>query len=162
MDMTVEVKDFVAPELRRLLKKARDLRPAMRRIESTVLSLSRGRAWAESGLQSRSGELQGAIKTWSGKKSAGVSVKKPAGRNLVLPKAVTHSEGRKKHQFRLKLERAVRAHTRAGSRVSRHMRKNLGGPRGDITARPFLPTGLNAGEQQQVVSILEGYLDVRP
>lgn len=52
------------------------------------------------GCTSRSGELQRAVVTFAGKVSAGVGIRTVKGRDLVLPKAVTHTFGRKKFTSR--------------------------------------------------------------
>lgn len=164
--ISLDMRDSMTPELQKLVKRARNLSPAMRQVEGQVMGHLKRKAWAGSGLKSRSGELYGAIEVWHGKKSAGVAVHKPPGRNLVLPKAVTHMEGRDKHQFRLKPRRKVsahyRKHHRSGKRhrVSEHMRRNLGGPRGDIPARRFLPDGFSVSDERKIVKILEDYFYV--
>lgn len=156
------IKDGVSPELNKILKKAKDVSPAMKEIGNSILKREMWRAWYGSGLTSRSGELRSAIKTFFGKRSAGVSVKKPKGRNLVIPKAITHAGGRAAHTFRKKTEYKVSAHMRGGKQIDEYTRKNVGAPWGDIEARPFIPDNLSSGDQRRVLDILRRHLHVQP
>lgn len=158
--VSLDIRDGVTPAMLKLLKKTRDLTPAMREIDYRIMKPLKSKAWAASGLKSRSGELRDAVTTWHGKKSAGVSVRSSAGKDLIIPKAVLQSEGAKKHQHTKKRSYRVRAHDRAGRKVGQHTRRNAGAPWGDVKARPFIPTRLGPGETQSAIRILEGFIDV--
>lgn len=158
--VSLTVKDGITPELERLIKKSRNMTRPMRKVELLVMRPLRARAWAKSGLKSDSGELEKSVKTWHGKKSAGVSVHTLPGKDLIIPKAVTHTEGRRRGSATRKRQYAVRGHTRRGRRVSPHMRRNAGAPWGDIKARPFIPVRLRGAEIMQITRIIKDHLDV--
>lgn len=158
--MRVEVRDFMSPELRKLAKKTRDLRPAMKKIETFVMSPLRVKAWAASGLESHSGDLRDSVETWSGKKSAGIAVHPPSGRSTVMPKAVVHTEGRRRRAHSRKTRYTVGGHRRGGTSVSRYTRRNTGSPWGDIKARGFIPTRMPSASARLAARIIEEYLDV--
>ena len=126
---------------------ALDLGPAMRRIEKEIISPLIGPAWQRSGLIARSGALRDAVTPWSGKRSAGVTLKARRGsydKGLVHAKAAAHTLGRKKWSSK-------RAVYKAGLRVSKKTGKlkwskrahrewvEVKSPWGDIPARPFFP-----------------------
>lgn len=159
-ELTLDLRDELRPELRKLAKKTRNLRPAMRKIEALVMKPLKERKWRASGLESHSGELEEAVQTWHGKKSAGVAIRKPRGRNLVLAKASRHMEGSKKHQFRKRSRTKVNKYTREGRRVRSYSRKNVGAPWGLVQARPFLPSRLSAASVRQAARIIERFIDV--
>jgi hypothetical protein len=140
MTRSVRIDDQITPALKRMVRRTKDLSPVMRRVETEIIMPMAVKAFAASGIHSRSGELQRAIQTWHGKKSAGVSVK-DHGKTLATPKAAVLSEGRKKASYKTK-KRPVRAHRRNGRKVRRHARKSIA-PWGDIPARPFIPTTHN-------------------
>lgn len=160
MAVTLEVKDGLTDELKLLSKKARNMSGAMSKIESRVMKPLKRKAWKESGLQSRSGELESSVKTFSGKKSAGISVHKPSGRSLVSAKAVSHTEGRRARSQRKKSSYRVRSHSRGNVRVRQHQRKNVGAPWGNVPAREFVPVKIGKSGTQVAVKIIEEYFDV--
>lgn len=159
-EITIDVRDYMTPAMQELAKKARNLSPAMKKIDQQVMTPLKSRAWAGSGLHSQSGELEEAVQTWHGKKSAGVALHTPAGRTLVTPKAVIHTEGAKAGKFVKKARRPVRAHKRGAVRVSRYTRSNYGAPRGDIPAREFIPDSLTPFDAQLAAKIIEEFIDV--
>lgn len=136
------IKDFLSPELQRLARRCSDFSPVMAKVESVILKPLKRSAWDSSGLLSRSGELLGAIDTWHGKTSAGITIRSKRGRDLVIPKAVTHTKGAKKGKFgrKRKSEFKVKGYTARGGRMVAAYRKKTGVfPWGDIPARKFFP-----------------------
>lgn len=131
----VTVNENVTKKLRRLLRIARNLAPAMRRIERRILMAPIAGAWQRSGLRARSHELRRAVQAWSGKRSAGLSLRNVG---LARAKARTHTYGAHKQQWHgrgaFKTEYPV---FRKSGRA--FMRKNPGSPWGAIPARPFFP-----------------------
>jgi hypothetical protein len=134
------------PTFESIAKRAEDLSPVMSNIKTFMVAPRAARAWLTSGLQSQSGELRDAITTWSGKVSAGVTLRTKKGRDLVLPKGQVHTYGKKKQAKVKKKQVRVRAHSRAGVNIGEHMRTNPGSPWGDIPARPFFVTGKDFGQ----------------
>lgn len=157
----VDLRDGISPELQRLLKKSRNLKPAMKKIENEVMQPLKSRAWKGSGLHSRTGELRDAVQTWHGKKSAGISIRTSPGKDLVIPKAVFHSAGAKRGQYRNKDRYKVRSYSRRGRNVRAHSRRNGGAPWGNVKARRFIPEALGAVGVKRAVKILEEYIDVQ-
>jgi hypothetical protein len=137
--LTITLTDTATAQLDRLGGRMADLSPVMRRIEREMFAPSIGPAWAKSGLKSRSGELRKAATAWHGKVSAGVTLRTRKGRDLVLAKASTHLQGRKKQAFKKKDFIKVAGHTRMGRPVQPFSRKNPGSPWGRISKRPFFP-----------------------
>ncbi len=138
--LTVTINDTVVTnELARIAELADDLTPVMNRIRGEVFSPAIAPSWALSGLHSASGELRQAITAWSGKRSAGITLRTRKGRDLVLPKAMTHTKGRSKQAKAKKKILTIKGHSRGGRSVLGHERRNPGAPWGDIPARPFFP-----------------------
>ena len=158
--MTLKQTDGISPAMLQVLKKTRNLKPAMRRVELLVLQPMRVTEWASSGLKSRSGELRDAVQTFSGKKSAGLAVHSKPGHDLIIPKAITHTRGAKKHEFRKRQRSTVKSYHRAGRKVRGYVRRNRGGPWGAVPKRPFIPTAFNAAQQLRIRKILGEYIHV--
>lgn len=155
--VTLDIRDGITPELERLIKKSRNLRPAMRKIELLVNRPLRSRAFKSSGIKSHTGRLRDTVETWHGRKSAGISVH---AKGLDFAKAATLARGAKRHSFRKRRKYvSIRGHNRGRSQVKAHERRNAGSPWGNIKARPFIPTRLSAGDVQRVVSIIKDHLD---
>jgi len=142
-----------------LISKAKDLSPVMRKIERDIMARQRIQAWNRSGLNSNTGKLKKSIKTWSGKTSAGVSVKTSGPDDWQqIAKAGQHMAGRKKgKQRRRRRKLRVKSYTRNGKKVRSYMRKSLS-PWGDIKARPFMPTALTAGQKNKIKKLTREYL----
>ena len=132
----------------------------MRKIENEVMKPLKSRAWKGSGLKARSGELRDAIQTWHGKKSAGISIRTSPGKDLVIPKAVFHSEGAKRGQYRNKDRYKVSRYSRRGKNVKAHTRRNAGAPWADVKARKFIPEQLGSNGKEAAVKILWEYIVV--
>ncbi|SHO52853.1 hypothetical protein [Desulfopila aestuarii] len=158
--VSIDIRDGISPELHRLLKKSRNLSPAMRKIEETVMKPLKRRAWQKSGLRADTGELRDAVETWHGKKSAGISVHTSPGKDLVIPKATLQTQGAKRGQYRGKDRYRVRQHTRGGRTIKAHTRRNTGSPWGNVKARKFIPTDLGTAGTEAAIRILEEYIDV--
>lgn len=157
--MTLDVRDGVSPAMLKLLKKSRNMKKAMQQIETRVIKPMAEVEWSTSGLKSRSGELKHSVVTFSGKKSAGLSVHTSPGHDLIIPKAVTHTRGAKRHEFRRKQRITVKRYSRKGRTVSGHARRNRGAPWGKIPVRRFIPTKFNAIQTARVVKILKDYIN---
>ena len=135
MSAKVTVKDEATKKLRRLLRVARNLAPAMRQIERRILMVPIAGAWQRSGLRARSGELRRAVQAWSGRRSAGLSLRIVG---LARAKARTHTFGAHKQQWHGRgKNRASYAVT--GKSGAKFQRRNPGSPWGAIPARPFFP-----------------------
>lgn len=145
--------DEISPELGKLAKALRNMRPAMKRIEREVFVPMVVTSWLRGGLRSRTGELRKSITPWSGKTSAGVSVRTKRGRDLVLPKAFTFLEGRRAKQFKKKDTYKVK---RGGTTFDR---KNAGSPWGAIPRRPFFPESADLrGKTDRIKNIIAAFL----
>lgn len=153
----VTVNENVTKKLRRLLRIARNLAPAMRQIERRILMTPIYGAWQRSGLRARSHELRRAVQAWSGKRSAGVSLRSKRGRDLVLPKAFTHTFGAHKQQWHGRgANRASYAVTRGGTTFRR---RNPGSPWGAIPARPFFPDRARyEAQRDRMADIITSYI----
>lgn len=157
MSAKITVKNDATKRLRKLLRVARNLAPAMRQIERRVLMVPIAGAWQRSGLRARSHELRKAVQAWSGRRSAGLSLRSKRGRDLVLPKAYTHTFGAHKQQWHGKgKNRASYKVTRGGSTFDR---KNPGSPWGAIPARPFFPdTGRFTAQRDRMGEIITRFI----
>lgn len=137
----------VAEELARL--RIKDFSPVMQTIRDRYMQPASRSAWAGSGLVSRSGELEAAITPFAGKVSAGVGIRTVKGKDLVLPKAVVHTFGRKKFANK----------RRRNKKTGKYFRRS---PWGDIPARPFtpdtLPSSAKAGAEQLIVEFINDRL----
>ena len=158
MSAKITVKNDATKRLRKLLRVARNLAPAMRQIERRVLMVPIAGAWQRSGLRARSHELRKAVQAWSGRRSAGLSLRSKRGRDLVLPKAYTHTFGAHKQQWHgkgaFKSEYPV---FRKSGRA--FMRKNPGSPWGAIPARPFFPdTGRFTAQRDRMGEIITKFI----
>lgn len=158
--VSITAKDGIDDEFAKLLKKTRNLKPAMHEVELLVMRPLKSKAWHGSGLASRSGELEKSVQAWHGKKSTGFGVHRKPGRNLIIPKAVTHTMGARRAQYRKKRQYRVRGYHGGGRAVSGYTRRNAGAPWGNIKARPFIPSRLSTGDIQRVIRILERYIHV--
>lgn len=145
----IEVKDNgVMDALARLAKKSSDLSPVMRKIEQEIFEPEARAAWEASGLHSKSGELKEAITPFAGKVSSGVGLRSYKGRDLVWPKAVTHTFGRKKGSNKPR-----------SSRVRRMFLRKYQTPWGDIPARPFIPSESDIREKSaKIMKLIEDYI----
>jgi len=152
------VKDGITPELERLIKKSRNLSPAMRKVEGLVMRPLRTRAWQSSGLHSVSGDLKKSVKTWHGKKSAGISVHTLPGKDLIIPKAVTMTDGAQRGSYTKKRKYRVRGHRRGAAAVKTYQRRNPGSPWGDIKSRPFIPAGMEPHDIAKAGEIISEFL----
>ena len=137
----IEIKDHISPTLQRMAKHITNFKPVMARVENEVFKPLRITAWGRSGLRSRSGELFAAVKTWHGERSAGVTLKSDRGHDLILPKAMTQTQGAKKNAFsrRRKKQWKVKGYSRRGVKVKAHTKSKGPLPWGDIPARQFMP-----------------------
>jgi len=141
--------DGVVDALRRLAKRSEDLSPIMRKIEQEVFAPEAEAAWAASGLHSKSGELKSAITPFAGKVSSGVGLRSYKGRDLVWPKAVTHTFGRKKG-----------SNKPGRSRVRRMFLRKYQTPWGDIPARPFIPSESDIRARSgRIMKLIEEYIN---
>lgn len=136
----------MAEELARL--RIKDFSPVMERIEDRFIKPAAAAAWSGSGLHSRSGELHKSVVTFSGKVSAGVGIRTVKGRDLVLPKAITHTFGRKKFTNRRRRNR----------KTGKMFRRS---PWGDIPAREFTPNSLPPSVSAEVQSMIVEYINDR-
>lgn len=136
----------VAEELARL--RVKDFTPVMEAIKQRFMEPMAHASWAASGLHSRTGELEGAITPFSGKVSAGVGVRTTKGRDLVLPKAIVHTYGRKKWASK----RGFNRKTKQAKRRS---------PWGDIPARPFIPQDMPAGYKAAAEQMIVDFINDR-
>lgn len=136
----------LAEELARLLIK--DFSPVMTTIKDRFMVPLARASWTASGLHSRSGELEGAITPFAGKVSAGIGVRTVKGRDLVLPKAIVHTYGRKKW-----------ANKRGFNRKTGKSRRRS--PWGDIPARPFTPDSLPAGYKAEAEQMIVDFINDR-
>jgi hypothetical protein len=155
--VSLTVEDGISPVLEKLIRKTRDLTPAMKEVELLVMRPLKYKAWRESGLTSRSGELEDSVQTWHGKKSAGISVKTLPGKDLVIPKAVTQMSGRKSGSATRKRHYRVRKYNRGAVAVGSYTRTSSGSPWGDIPARPFIPQVFSAMDVRRISSIIEDF-----
>jgi hypothetical protein len=138
-----------------LTGKARDLSPVMRDIERSIMARERLSAWSGSGLKSQTGQLKRAVKTWSGKRSAGVSLK-PGSNKKLLPIGSAMATGRKRgKQRRPRRALKVKGYRRRGGRVKSYTRKSLSR---DIPSRPFIPDGVNAQNKSLIKKKIKEYL----
>lgn len=153
-----EMKETATPELQRLLKRAGDLSPGLKKVEDGVLRPLKRRAWSGSGIRSRSGELKESVVTFHGKRSAGISVHTVPGKDLIIPKAHTLTKGAKRHQFRVKKPPLVRAYRRLGRLVAPHRRFMIGTPFGDVKARPFVPKRLEPADERKAAEIIKEHM----
>lgn len=146
----IEVKDNgVSEALKKLAQRCGDLSPVMRKIEQEVFEPAARAAWAASGLHSKSGELKSAITPFAGKVSSGVGLRSYKGRDLVWPKAVTHTFGRKKGSAKPR-----------SSRVRRLFLRKYQSPWGDIPARPFIPSEADVRSQSnKIINLIEEYIN---
>lgn len=136
----------VAEELARL--RVKDFTPVMQQIQAKYMEPAAAAAWDGSGLHSRSGELQRAVVTFAGKVSAGVGIRTVKGRDLVLPKAVTHTFGRKKFTNKRRRNR----------KTGKLFRRS---PWGDIPAREFTPSSLPPSASAEVQTMIVEYINDR-
>ncbi len=124
----------------------RDFSPVTKKVESRFLRSARRRGWGTSGLKSRSGELFRAVTTFSGKRSAGIGIRTDKGKDLVLPKTIVHTYGKRKHS------NPVHKKGRKSGRRS---------PWGDIPARPFIPTKLTPAAIRGTENLIMEFVDDR-
>lgn len=151
MQFEAKVVDNMTPTLQRLLNKGHDFTPVMTRVEREIFAPLRLSSWGSSGLTSRSGELFKAVDTWHGKTSAGVTLRSDAGKDLILPKAATHTRGAKRGSFeanRAKGYRVKRYTTKGGRKVKAYLKKSYVVPWGNVPAREFFPTAAEIERQQ--------------
>lgn len=161
----IKIDDGITKALTRLSRKGTDFTPVMARIEQQILKPIRNEAWTSSGLNLRSGQLFDAVATWHGKSSAGITLKSRPGKDLIIAKALTHTQGAAKGSFskRGKKQWPVKGYTRRGRSglvsVKKHQKKIGPSPWGNIPARPFFPKEQQLKERQgKIVSIIQGYL----
>ena len=136
----------LADELSRLL--VRDFTPVMTKIRDRYMAPLAERAWAESGLHVRTGELKGAITPFAGKVSAGIGLRTSRGKDLVLAKATTHAFGRKKGEAKRRMSRKTKKLKRPS-------------PWGDVPARPFTPDALPAAMVEPIQDLIREYIRAR-
>jgi hypothetical protein len=151
--------------LDQLGRRSQDFSAVFARVEDEILKPMRRAAWVASGLHSITGELEGAVAPWHGKVSAGITLKRKKDYDLVPPKAVTHTFGRKKFSNKQGYERTrVKRYDRRRGE-DRHAeysyRKRKRSPWGDIPARPFFPEAqVLAAHKTRVLAMIEEYLHV--
>ncbi len=151
----INLRDSMTPALLELTKKVKDLSRPMRDIERQVMRPLKERAWKSSGLKKESGDLRDSVKTFSGKKSAGVGLK---AQGLVAGRAVLLNQGAKKNQYRRKRKIKIRAHSRQGRAVAEHTRRNNGSPWGKIKKSQFIPSKLSGSDEKKIFTIMEKYI----
>lgn len=151
----INLRDSMTPALLELTKKVKNLAKPMQDIERQVMAPLKSKFWSASGLKKETGDLQKAVKTFSGEKSAGTGLK---AKGLVAARAVLHDRGAKKNQYRRKQRVQIRAHNRQGRNVSAHSRRNNGSPWGNIKKRQFVPTKLSGGDEKKIINIMEKYI----
>lgn len=145
--------DRISPDLARLAQALRDMRPAMRRIEREIFRPLAETAWMQGGVQSRTGELRRAVTPWSGKRTAGVTIRRGSG--LAIPKAALLQKGAKAHKFRKRAKYTV-FHPRTNRPFAR---KNPGSPWGRVRKRAFFPTRQELmGKTSRIELILAEFL----
>jgi hypothetical protein len=136
------IKDNVTAGLLKKAKKAGDLSPVMRSFARDVLSPLKGQSWRSSGLHEKSGELRDAVQVWSGKRSAGITLRTEPGHDLIIAKATTHQSGARKDSFRNQKKLAYRVKgytTRGGRNVKGYAKRRVVSPWGNIPKRQFFP-----------------------
>lgn len=139
---------FKVMESQLLMWRVRDFSPVLSQAKSLYMQPMARRAWASSGLKSKSGALKKAITPFSGKSSLGVWLRTSKGKDLVLAKANVHTYGRKKHENRQGINRKTGARRRPS-------------PWGDIPARPFMPVIMPAGYRTALERKIRGYVNGR-
>ena len=149
--MRIRVRDGITPDLARLMRAVRNMRPAMERVRRGVLDPMIPEFWSASGLRSRSGELRRAVTTRALSKSAKILVNV---KGKVLPKAVTHLRGAQARQYRKKETYKVRS--KKGNEFDR---TNPGSPWGAIPSRRFFPRVKDVrARQSRIVEIITRFL----
>jgi len=149
--ITINIDDKISPALARLARNATSMAPAMQKIESRILKPLRLSALGSSGITPRTGELFAAVDTWSGRVSAGITLRSKPGKDLIIPKASTMMKGAQKNSYgrRRKKQWTVKAYSRTTASgtftVQRHSKSKGPLPWGNIPARPFFP------KEQQLV-----------
>lgn len=136
----------IAEELARL--RIRDFGPVMEKIRDRYMAPAARSAWAASGLRSRSGELEKSITPFAGKVSSGVGVRTVLGRDLVWPKAVVQSYGRKKFANK----------RRRNKKTGKYFRRS---PWGTIPARPFTPDSLSGSAKTDAEDMIVEFINDR-
>lgn len=122
--------------------RVKDFSPVMEKISRRYLKTMARRGWSASGLHSISGELKRAITPFDGKRSAGVGLRTSKGRDKVLPKAIAHTYGVKKHSGK-----------RRSSKTTRRS------PWGTIPARPFMPGSMPESYQRGAQQLIADFID---
>ena len=151
--IVISANDHMSPDLARLAQALRDMKPALKRIEREILRPLAETAWMQGGVQSRTGELRQAITPWSGKRQAGVTIRRGSG--LAIPKAGLLMKGAKKHKFKKRAKYTV-FHPRTNRPFAR---KNLGSPWGRVRKRAFFPTRQELmGKTNRIELILAEFL----
>lgn len=146
--------DRMSPDLARLAQALRDMRPAMRRIEREIFRPLAETAWMQGGVQSRTGELRRAVTPWSGKFSAGVTIRRRSG-GKVIPKAALLQKGAKKHKYKKRARYTV-FHPRTNRPFAR---TNPGSPWGRVKKRAFFPTRQDLmGKTSRIELVIAEYL----
>lgn len=148
--------------MKKLELSVKDFSPVTKTIEKVFLATAKRRAWSASGLKSRTGELKGAVTSFSGKVSFGVGLRTKKGEDLVLAKAATHTFGRAKWSNKQDSKRIkVRGYDRRRGE-ERHAKyiyvKKRRSPFGDIPARPFMPQILPDREVRRIEEMLTDYI----
>lgn len=144
----LELHETATAAIEQLVKQGKDLAPAMAEIKRSVFSGLAVRSWGRSGLHVQSGELLRSITPFSGKVSAGIGLRSKKGRDLVWPKAVTHTFGRKKGSSK--------------RRMGRNGKYRRLSPWGDIPARPFIPVETDVRVfEQHITRIIEDHLNAQ-
>ena len=154
----INIADSMTPEIEALVDRIKNLAPAMKQIETQVMLPLKRKAWSSSGIKPETGEIKKAVKTFSGKRSAGVGFKASG---LVASRGLQLARGARKHQYRRKRRVTIKAHTRRGKAVSEHTRVNHGSPWGSVKARHFVPTSLSGGDEKKIIDILENYVQFK-
>lgn len=158
MSVEFRVDDNLTPELKRIAERGHDFTHVMAQIENVILKPMKSLAWSSSGLHSRSGELERAIDTWHGKSSAGITLRSKAGRDLILPKAATHTGGADKGSFGKQRKSAykVKGYSSRGRTVKAYTKRNGVFPWGDIPARKFFPEEQDLERQRPAIIAMIG------
>lgn len=148
-NLVITALDHMSPNLAHLAQALHDMRPALKRIEREIFRPLAETARAQAPF--RTGELRQAITPWSGKFSAGLSIRR---RGLVIPKAALLLKGSAAHKFKKRAKYRVRS--RKGNVFER---RNTGSPWGRVRRRRFFPTRNELmGQVPRIEQIISAYL----
>lgn len=148
-NIIITAQDHISPNLARIAQALRDMRPAMTRVKQEIFRPLAAASQAQAPF--KTGELRQAITPWSGKFSAGISIRR---RGLVIPKAALLLKGSAAHKFKKRAKYRVRS--RKGNIFER---RNVGSPWGRVRRRRFFPARNELmGQTPRIEQIIAEYL----